>query len=50
MIGKSGLNVETAVKKGIYTIESNLIIKEIGYLTRNDYEKLKQSILKWLEF
>ncbi|MEI6820749.1 MAG: type II toxin-antitoxin system PemK/MazF family toxin [Bacteroidota bacterium] len=47
---KSGLNVETAVKKGIYTIESKLIIKEIGHLTKNDFDKLKLSILKWLEF
>ena len=43
---KSGLNVETAVKKGIYTIESKLIIKEIGHLTKIDFEKLKITILK----
>ncbi len=47
---KSGLNVETAVKKGIFTIESNLIIKEIGHLSQHDFINLKAAILKWLEF
>jgi len=45
---KSGLNVETAVKRGIYTINSNLILKEVGYLSIRDLEKLKSSILTWL--
>lgn len=44
----SGLNVETAVKRGVYTINANLIIKEIGYITNRDLAKLKVSILTWL--
>jgi mRNA interferase MazF len=43
-----GLNIQTAVKRGIYTINSNLILKEIGYLTQRDFEKMKLSILRWL--
>jgi len=46
---KAGLNIVTAVKRGIYTIDSKLILKEIGYLTKDDFEKLKLSILHWLE-
>jgi len=37
-----GLNVATAVKRGLYTVHKNLIIKVIGKLADTDAEKLEQ--------
>lgn len=47
---KAGLNIPSAVKRGIYTIDSKLIIKEIGHITKEDFEKLKSSVLLWMGF
>ncbi len=44
----AGLNVVTAVKRGIYTINRSLVIKTIGKLTDVDIEKLEQSLRTWL--
>lgn len=46
---ESGLNITTAVKRGIYTIEKRLIIKKIGKLSIFDAEKLEKSLKEWLE-
>ncbi|BAQ60901.1 hypothetical protein GM3708_1307 [Geminocystis sp. NIES-3708] len=43
-----GLNVESSVKRGIFTIESTLIIKKIGVLTSEDINTLEQSLKQWL--
>lgn len=45
---RAGLNVETAVKRGIYTIQQNLIIKSIGGLSDDDAERLENSLRGWL--
>ena len=45
---KEGLNVPTAVKRGIYTVEKQLVIKTIGKLQKVDAEKLDKSLKKWL--
>ena len=43
-----GLNVATAVKRGTYIVQENLVIKEIGVLAEPDAEMLEQSIQSWL--
>ena len=45
---KEGLNVPTAVKRGIYTVDKQLAIKTIGKLQKVDAEKLDKSLKKWL--
>jgi len=44
------LNVLTAVKRGIYTLEKSLIIKKIGILAPVDIENLDVSLRYWLGF
>ena len=41
---KAGLNVETAVKRGIYTIKETLVKKRIGKLEDADAEQLEKSL------
>jgi mRNA interferase MazF len=45
----AGLNVETAVKRGIYTIEETLVRKRVGKLEDADAEQLENSLREWLE-
>ena len=45
---KEGLNVPTAVKRGIFTIDNKLVIKSIGKLQSVDAEKLAKSLSSWL--
>ncbi len=44
-----GLNVESAAKRGLYTIHDSLIIKSIGKLGTADAERLKQALREWLD-
>lgn len=44
----SGLNVETALKRGIFTIKQTLVKKLVGKLSVADEEKLEKSLLDWL--
>lgn len=44
----AGLNVRTAVKRGLYTIHESLVIKKIGTLVTTDAEQLEQSLRSWL--
>jgi mRNA interferase MazF len=44
----AGLNVPSAVKRGIFTIEEGLVIKRIGRLTTADGEQLERSLRQWL--
>ena len=44
----AGLNVPTAVKRGLYTIHPSLIIKRIGKLLPKDAQRLDGSLLSWL--
>jgi mRNA interferase MazF len=43
----AGLNVETAVKRGVYSIHESLVIKQIGILSDVDAKKLGQSLREW---
>jgi mRNA interferase MazF len=44
----AGLNVETAVKRGLYTIQQALVVKRIGGLGEADAERLELSLRSWL--
>ena len=44
----AGLNVVTAVKSGIYTVNRSLVIKTVGKLADVDIEKLEESLRTWL--
>jgi mRNA interferase MazF len=43
----AGLNVETAIKRGVYTIKESLIRKKVGILLNTDAENLENSIRVW---
>ena len=44
-----GLNVPTAVKRGLYTHQT-LIVKTVGRLTQGDAHQLQRSLWEWLGF
>ncbi|MDG2990302.1 type II toxin-antitoxin system PemK/MazF family toxin [Candidatus Synechococcus calcipolaris G9] len=44
----AGLNVATAVKRGVYTLHERLVIKMIGQLAKVDTDRLEQSLRDWL--
>ena len=46
---KAGLNVETVVKRGIYTIKEALVKKRVGKLEDADAEQLEKSLRAWLD-
>ncbi len=43
-----GLNVPTAVKRGIYTVHERLVIQVLGQLIDVDIQLLEQSLQGWL--
>jgi len=45
---QAGLNVETAVKRGIYTIHESLVVRKVGKLTDVDGESLEKALRSWL--
>jgi mRNA interferase MazF len=46
----SGLNVESAVKRGIYTVKETLIMKNVGHISQTDQNSLNSSLRLWLGF
>jgi mRNA interferase MazF len=44
----AGLNVPTAVKRGIYTVHSSLVVKVVGRLSERDMQQVGQSLRGWL--
>lgn len=44
----AGLNIATAVKRGVYTVHESLVIKVIGQLVDTDAKQLEQSLQGWL--
>jgi len=44
----AGLNVETAVKRGIFTVDSSLVLKKVGSLSEGDLVQLERSLQAWL--
>ena len=45
----AGLNVETALKRGIFTIKQTLVKKRVGKLSDADAEQLEKSLRTWLD-
>jgi mRNA interferase MazF len=43
-----GLNVPTAVKRGMYTVHNSLIVKSVGDLSDSDKQGLDASLHSWL--
>jgi len=46
----AGLNVPTAVKRGIYTMRNDLVVRKVGYLSNDDSKRLENSMRGWLGF
>ncbi len=46
---QAGLNVPSAIKRGLYTVEQSLILKTVGQLAPDDEQALEQSLRDWLE-
>ena len=44
----AGLNVETAAKRGLFTIHEKLVLKSVGKLSSGDAEKIDNSLREWL--
>ncbi len=44
----AGLNVTTAVKRGLYTVHGSLVIKALGKLGNADVSQLEESLRGWL--
>lgn len=45
---QAGLNVETAVKRGLYTVQQNLIVQRVGKLWDSDLKALNDALRLWL--
>jgi mRNA interferase MazF len=45
----AGLNVPSAVKRGLYTVHQGLAIKSVGKLAATDAGHLKSSLRDWLD-
>jgi mRNA interferase MazF len=44
----AGLNIASAVKRGIYTLHQDLIIRTVGTLSAKDAIELERSLKAWL--
>ena len=44
----AGLNIPTAVKRGIYTVHEGLIAKLVGQLSKEDLSEVEFSLRRWL--
>jgi mRNA interferase MazF len=45
----AGLNLPTAVKRGVYTIHESLILKSVGRLKEADAREVERSLRLWFE-
>src|SRR6185369_12703795 len=45
---QAGLNVETAVKRGLYTVHQNLIAQRVGKLSDADLNALDGALRQWV--
>jgi len=45
---EAGLNVASAVKRGLFTIHQSLVIKKTGTVSQQDSEELERSLRTWL--
>jgi mRNA interferase MazF len=44
----AGLNVPSAIKRGLYTVHERLVIKRLGSLEPQDARQLERSLREWL--
>jgi len=44
----AGLNVSTAVKRGVYTLHQTLVLKTVGQLKPTDSEQVEHALRMWL--
>lgn len=45
----AGLNVASAVKRGVYTVHEQLVAKKLGKLSLTDVANLEASLRSWLD-
>ena len=45
----AGLNVQTAVKRGCYLADCDIVKLKVGSLSENDMEKVNSTLKQWLE-
>jgi mRNA interferase MazF len=45
---QAGLNLPSAVKRGLYTIHQDLVLKLVGQLAAADAQELERSLRGWL--
>ena len=45
---QAGLNVPSAVKRGLYTAQDSLVVKSVGQLSPTDEAALEKSLRDWL--
>ena len=45
----SGLNVVTAIKRGVFTIHEKLVLKRVGELDGTDATDLEKSLREWFD-
>lgn len=45
---KAGLNVETSVKRGIYTVDQTLVAQSLGKLSDSDLGDVNDALRRWL--
>ncbi len=45
---QAGLNVASAVKRGIFAMDENLVVRPVGKLSSADAARLEQSLRDWL--
>ncbi len=45
---QAGLNIETAIKRGVYTLKESLVSKRVGKLEHKDIVQLDASLHEWL--
>ena len=44
----AGLNVPSAIKRGVYTVHATLIVRAVGRLSPEDGQRVEQSLRDWL--
>ena len=44
----AGLNIPSAVKRGLYTVHGSLILRLVGHLSARDAQQVEQSLRQWL--
>ena len=44
----AGLHVPTAVKRGLYTVDETLLLKNVGRLAAADAERIERALRAWL--